>query len=414
MKLRVTTLLAMAFLSVGLFAQTTKKLSSETVNNAPAMRWICPEIAKNEGILVSVRSDDPKTYANNVKEKFELYSDPSSPEKKAIVTQAKLTIENPLFSTDNLLNHISTWINTWIKTKGGKVNRMNVDVANKSISSNLSLHIASNKSLFLNKVSISPTIDIKLVEDSNLTITLVVDRYKNDEYGGRDNKYQRTYNPDITDVFPFNTKASHKNTYAKAYVTTYMNFWTFIYDIREELNKNFSKDHQMIKQLQATETKTAAQLRYKHSNDSLKAKYGEPTKVIAEQTSIPNIHDEMRFYENAQKLVFMGKTIAFKEIMSCEIVDDPTFIPGRTTTSGGGLCFWGFVLGGVQTSRTADKTIHNYVVDVRIDNLRIPFIRIATGQDEFKAEEIASVFDYILRRQTTPKQKTNTTRRTKR
>jgi hypothetical protein len=39
------------------------------------------------------------------------------------------------------------------------------------------------------------------------------------------------------------------------------------------------------------------------------------------------------------------------------------------------------------------------VVDVKIDNMGTPFIRIATGQNEHKATEIASTFEYILRHQ---------------
>jgi hypothetical protein len=111
----------------------------------------------------------------------------------------------------------------------------------------------------------------------------------------------------------------------------------------------------------------------------------------------------MYIFEEVQKIVFMGKTLDFKDVMSCEIVDDPTFIPGHSTTTGAGLFFFGIGLGGAETRRTADRTIHNYVVDVKMDNLRIPLIRIATGQNEYKATEIATVFEYILRHQDSTK-----------
>ena len=83
----------------------------------------------------------------------------------------------------------------------------------------------------------------------------------------------------------------HKITYAKAYIGTYLYFWDFISDLHNDLNANFIKDPVMLNQLQ-----------YQYSQDSLKAKYGEPTKVFAEQTSLPDIHKELRFYEDAQKL----------------------------------------------------------------------------------------------------------------
>ena len=101
-----------------------------------------------------------------------------------------------------------------------------------------------------------------------------------------------------------------------------------------------------------------------------------------------------------------------------EIVDDPKFIPGRTTTYGLGFSIFGIGIGGADSYTTPDKTIHSYVVNVKIDNMSTPLIYIATGQDEQKANEIAAVFEYILRHQT---KKSNTvttqkkaTRKTKR
>ena len=161
-----------------------------------------------------------------------------------------------------------------------------------------------------------------------------------------------------------------------------------------------------------------SQLHYQYAQDSLKTMYGEPTKIIADQTSMPDVHKELRFYEGAKKFVFMNKTIDFKDIMSCEIVDDPKFIPGRTTSYGLGISLFGIGIGGSDSYTTPDKTIHSYVVNVKIDNMSAPLIYIATGQNEQKANEIAAVFEYILRHQDRPKtsakQKTRTvTRRRK-
>lgn len=76
-------------------------------------------------------------------------------------------------------------------------------------------------------------------------------------------------------------------------------------------------------------------------------------------------------------------------------------------------------IGGADSYTTPDRTIHSYVVNVKIDNMSTPLIYIATGQNEQKANEIAAVFEYILRHQpnksnTVTTQKKKTTRRTKR
>jgi len=353
-----------------------------------------------------LRNDDYKIYATNVQGKFELLTDPNSPADKYLVTQAVLTIENPLFSRKNLLDHISAWIkrsnNIWGKEMG-------IDYAENKIVSAAAVNVATHASfIIVNKVSVVPTLVIRLIEEDKLFVSFMTDRYKNDEYGGSDKKYSRTYTPKITEVFPFVSKSSYKQTYAKAYVGTYTYFWSFIYDLRKDLNEKFAKDTDLL-----------TQLHYEYQKDSLRAIYGEPTKVMAEHTTSPDVNKEIHFYEPAQKAIFMGTTIDFKDIVGCEIVDDPKFIPGRSTTMGLGFAFFGIGIGGAETTRTADRTIHNYVVNIKIDSMRIPLIRIATGQNEDKAEEIAQTIEYIFRHRQAAKptsnKKTQTvTRRTKR
>jgi len=398
-------MMTMTYFTLSLSAQTSVNVNYEKARLAPAMRWVCPEIEKYQHLLISLKNDDYKIYATNVKDKIELLSNPEQPTDKYLVTQAILTIENPLFKTENLLNHISAWIKSqkkdWAKS-------MKIDVAEKSLASTATIHVASHSTFIdLFKVSVSPILVIKLIEDDKLIISFSTNSYKNGVYDSH-NKLTRTYNDKISEVFPFVPKSSYKITYAKAYIGTYLYFWNFISDLHNDLNATFTKDPIMLNQLH-----------YQYSQDSLKAKYGEPTKVIADQTSTPDINKELHFYEAAQKFVFMGKTIDFQDIMSCEVVDDPQYIPGRSTTLGAGLCIFGFGLGGAETVRTPDKTIHNYVVNVKIDNMGTPLIRIGTGQNEYKATEIASTFEYILRHQqkdkTTKTQKSKiVTKRTKR
>ena len=336
-------MLTMFFIAVSFYAQQPKGISYEEVKNAPSMQWVCPEISKYQNLINSLRDDDCLVYANNIKEKIEPVTSPSSPNEKLLVTQAILTINNPLFHTENLLNYIEAWIK---KNKGWEKTKIEVDNVNKKITiATATVHVASHAA-FLDtyKVSILPSLVI-LLEDDKLIISFATKVYKNDEYN-KDNKFVRTYYANVSEVYPFVPKSSYKKTYAKAYVDTYQYFWDFISRLCNDLNTNFSRDSKLL-----------TQLHYEYSN------------------------------------------INFEDVVSCEIVDDPKFIPGRSTTLGAGISFFGFGFGGAETHRTPDKTIHNYVVDVKIDNMGTPFIRIATGQNEHKATEIASTFEYILRHQ---------------
>lgn len=404
MKKRIVTIAAIFCLALSMHAESSTGISYNQAKHAPAMRWTCPEIEKYQSLFLSLKNDDYKIYANNVKDKIELYSNPEQPSDKYLVTQAILTIKNPLFRTENLLNHIAAWIKS---NKKDWVNNMKINVEDKSIVSDASIHVASHSTFVgVYKVSVTPHLVISLIEDNKLLVSFSANRYSNGEYDSY-NKLRCTVTDKVSDVYPFVPKSSYKITYAKAYVGTYLYFWNFISDLCTELDANFTKDPVML-----------SQLHYQYAQDSLKTMYGEPTKIIADQTSMPDVHKELRFYEGAKKFVFMNKTIDFKDIMSCEIVDDPKFIPGRTTSYGLGISLFGIGIGGSDSYTTPDKTIHSYVVNVKIDNMSAPLIYIATGQNEQKANEIAAVFEYILRHQDRPKtsakQKTRTvTRRRK-
>lgn len=105
-----------------------------------------------------------------------------------------------------------------------------------------------------------------------------------------------------------------------------------------------------------------------------------------------------------------GKTIDFKDIISCEITDDLKYIPGSSTIIGGGITIFGIGLGSSRTSQTPGKTIHNYVINIKIDNLKTPIISIVTGNDATKANELMASFEIIQRH---TKKQVNTTNRKK-
>lgn len=356
---------------------------------ASQMRWTCPEIEQVLEQLGSMKNDDFKVYANKVKNEFKLYESNQSG-SKFVVAQAIFQIEQPRFLEGNLIDHIASWL----KRQNGWAKKIDIDKVNRQISAYGSVNIATHAAFFeYYKVFIEPSLVIQLKEDNQLLISFLVSNYRNEAYTSSNESPLSSVSSKIADVYPYVQKSSYKTTYAKALVGTYQYLWGFMLDLRNELNGNFSRDKRLLERFQ-----------YEYSKDSLLTKYGEPTNIICDKSVVQDIHRELRFYENAQKVVFMGKTIGFKDIVSCKIDDDPSFIPGRTTTYGTGISFFGFGFGAKETSSTASRTIHNYVVNIKVDNLAAPYIRIVTGKNEQKAREIASSFEYILRhQQTTPK-----------
>lgn len=363
---------------------TAQRVTYEYAVGLHPMRWVCPEIEKYQTLLVSLESDDPKNYANRVREQIEPYTTTDAPNHPYLLTTAVFSIEDPLFD----INNLKDWLVGWLKKKGWSKDIKFPKDDGSVIQTSASFHVSSFSTFGThNDVHIYPILTIQVVEGNKLAVTFATDSYKYiEKYSDGRTAFTRIWN--VGEMFPLNQKSSYKNSMGKAYVGTYLNFWNTIAELGIDLNKGFTRDVKLLSQLQ-----------YKHSKDSLLAKYGEPTKVVTGLSKTQDIHNEMYIFEQAGKVVFMGKTIDFKDIMSCEIIDDPQFIPGKSSTGGIGFAIFGIGIGGAETTRTADKTIHNYVVDVKIDNLSTPFIRIATGQSDGKATEIASIFEYIIRHQ---------------
>lgn len=64
MRYRILLLLAMVFIWTGIKAQG---YTFERVRTGSAMNWTCPEIAKYQGLLTSLKDDDYKVYASHVR-----------------------------------------------------------------------------------------------------------------------------------------------------------------------------------------------------------------------------------------------------------------------------------------------------------------------------------------------------------
>lgn len=385
-KVKFVLVLAMSLVDVALFAQTSKDFSYEQAFLSAPMRWNCQAVETYLGVIDSLidKTADYKECAVKLKDKFGLYNSTSRPGEKLIATQAFLQIQNPVYNYEDLLNYI----NTWAQKKKEWQNNLRIDKTDKSISGLAKINVANHGGwVSVYKIYTSPSLVIQVLGKDRLLVSFLAANFKMNEVGGNGSTLS-TSDVKIADVFPVVQKSSYKNSYAKAYIGTYQYFWKFIGELRDDLNKNFTRDAKLL-----------SELRYEHVSDSLRMIYGEPTNVISHLSATPDVYGEIRFYEKAQKVVFMGKTINFKDVMNCVIDDDPKFIPGHSYTYGAGLSFFGIGIGGAQTTTTPDQTIHNYVVKVKMDNLKVPFIYIAVGQDKHKAIEIQSSFEYIMRHQ---------------
>lgn len=401
MRYYITAILFICVCSVNLFAQLPKSISFEDARNLRPMKWSCPDYTKYVGQLDSMKNDDWKIYANNVKEKFGLWTQPNE-NKKMIVTATKILIDNPYYNDNVLIDHISSWLK-----KSKLDNKIVIDRENKTIITQPLAKVAEHSTYIEGYgISLLQTIVIKIDENKNLSVCLWGNKFEKKEYYGSGQSRITGY-PLITDVFPFKPKTSHKITFAKAYVGSYLYNWNFIKSLHDELNKNFKRDD-----------KSLVEMRYKYSQDSLYAKFGEPEKVIKGIGRKYDIAKEMYFFEKTQTIAFLGNSFDFNDIISCKITDDPTIIPGKSTSYGAGLFLFGIGIGGGESYRSPDKKIHNYVVNIKVDNLKTPYIRIALGDDEYLANQISSTFEYIFRHRTgksaTNTRKANTTRKKKR
>lgn len=327
-------------------------ISYKDVCNAPRMSWNCSDIEHYQGILNSLSDVDYRVYATRLKEKFQLVANPNEPSQKCLMTGTEINIDNPLFKTSNLLNHISKWLNNrnegWGKEL--KINEEERTILSRNING---VFITAYQSFGNNcKIAIHPALVIQLKDSNKLEICLATAIYTKYSYSSDGTSLFDKISYNVTDVYPFAAKSSYKRTFGQAYVSTYKYFWNFIASLVDDLNTNFYRDSEM-----------ANELHYQFSKDSLYTSYGSPSKIIAFGKPSTDIDTELRFYEHAQKIVFMGKTINFKDIISCNVVDDPQFIPGHSTTYGAGISFFGIGFGGADTYSTPTKTIHNYVVD---------------------------------------------------
>jgi hypothetical protein len=395
-------LVMLNFITAPIFAQSQTESKWLQAKQAPIMQWSCPKINSTLAQIKSLSNNDDRVYATNILKRFGLSENLPASTAEMIIQSAVFTTDAPLFKPENLLNHIAAYLKK--QTGWGKEPKINLD--------KLTLEVNGDKikvggySSFLDyfRASVSPTLLVQIIDGNKLIITMGVGDYLIEDRSN--SQLKDSYTLRVIESFPCVEKGKSRNTCASAFVGTYGYIWEFFSKLINELNEGFVRDQQYLKELH-----------YDYACDSLNTKYGSPTSIIKDPTAQYDVDREMRFYEDAQKVVYMGKTINFKDIMSCFIDDDVSYTPTHISSSAAGISIFGFGIGGSETTVYGNSKRHNYVVKIDIDNLSTPHLYLVTGSNAGKANEIAASFDYILRHQKKASQTSKTqtaTRKSKR
>lgn len=395
--------------NIGTYAQGFHFQSSKTGNTSSmsdgysSMRWSSPYLDENITRLSSLADDDTRTYAKNIKENISLMTSPQDANLKFISVSQTLEISNPYYDKSNLLNHIYQWILNGHKEWKNSIT-LDLDAGCIECTSVVFKNIANYVGFFEDsKVSAKSNVVFQLIDSSHLQIIVatpyfVLETYSTGSSSGTRNRLLMSKTSLITDVYPWKEKSQKAKAYALAYVNTYKTFYNFISKCLADLNDHFSEDKAYVKKL-----------RYENSTDSLKSIYGEPTNIL--ELGNMDINKEIRIYEQAEKVLLMGKTLSFKDIKKCTIEDDPTIIPGKKTTVGGGVGIFFVALGGSETYTNPDKTIHNYTVNIESNSFSCPLMRIVTGRNQSLAKQIEAYMQLIIDRNKT---KTTNSKKTSR
>lgn len=152
--------------------------------------------------------------------------------------------------------------------------------------------------------------------------------------------------------------------------------------------------------------------------------YGECTKVISNPGD--SSQDFIRVYEKPSVIIIKDEKYSFDEIIGYNLTDNSRVIKGElsssTSTSNasavgravvgaalGGVA--GAVIGGATAKQTTeykqgeDKTIHDFSVNINVNRLSEPLVKLHIGRNEDLANEITALINAIVVRNNTTKSK---------
>ena len=157
--------------------------------------------------------------------------------------------------------------------------------------------------------------------------------------------------------------------------------------------------------------------RKRNKDREYEANYGVCAKVIP-NPSDPN-SDLIRVYEKSSVILIKGMKYGFDEIIGWDLIDNSKVIKGElsSTTSTnnvnaigravmgaalGGVA--GAVIGGTTAKQTTeykqgeDKTIHDYTLNIKVNRLSEPLVKLYVGKNEDLALEAAALINIIVLR----------------
>lgn len=156
---------------------------------------------------------------------------------------------------------------------------------------------------------------------------------------------------------------------------------------------------------------------YNAEKEKLIGKYGEPDKTIVLEEL--NLSKEIIAFGKTNRIWLLGRDLPMEDIISCNYDDNPRVIKGDVsyetkTRMGnmakraivGGILTGGIgaVVGGATAKKDTimkqedDEIIHDYTINININNLSEPIIRIPLGTDVEKANEVLGLMNVIINR----------------
>lgn len=183
--------------------------------------------------------------------------------------------------------------------------------------------------------------------------------------------------------------------------------------VNEDLKEK--EDLKRRKAIQIQEKKAALAREKQTRIEEYEAQYGECTKVISNPGD--SNQDFIRVYEQPAVIIINDVKYGFDEIIGYCLTDNSRVIKGElsssTSTSNtsaigravvgaalGGVA--GAVIGGATAKQTTefnqgeDKTIHDFTVNINVNRLSEPLVKLHIGKNEDLANEIAALINAIV------------------
>lgn len=184
----------------------------------------------------------------------------------------------------------------------------------------------------------------------------------------------------------------------------------------EKINKIKQAEDRLaqLRQKEIAEKNARAKEKQK-KDDGYESLYG----VCAKEISNPNdfLRDYIRVYENSSIILINDVKYGFEEIIGYNLTDNSTVVKGglssSTSTSSasaigravvgaalGGVA--GAIIGGSTAKQTTeykqgdDKTIHDYSININVNRLSEPLVKLHLGKNEDLANEISALINAIV------------------